>query len=414
MQSSPGEQGFRLPTDVHPRGVVNFCIPIPDDPAYISAFLGVFYDLTLWISWQRDTAHTGVQAAQVMKTIFNDLFTGKLICPPNMGGSGGADTELMIRQSPDNPCLLQSSIDGINWCTFADLSKCLPPPPQPGGGAPQPTPGGQACYHATMNANSSFLVPTPVRAGDIIQIQNASGAVSNSHDVNWHGADGSQFFAGVFVGFPETDGSNPVPAAPTSSLIINLGGTWYALGTGSITVPGGVTNLQPVIQVNDNAIGALGGTFVFDVCVTNNAVPTWTHRVDLALDPFGFAPGRPDAGDVRGAWVPGTGWQGTDDVDGAKLLTIQKTVTPAFANLTGVDWEINTSSWTSHVNGEYALNGSLATLPTLGEGVVIASTGFTGTLNSMYFGLGAGGQPATQFTLQAIIFHGTGTNPFGP
>ena len=225
-------------------------------------------------------------------------------------GAGGGDETPMIRQNPTNPCLLESSLDGTDWCVFADLSKCIAPSGQPGTGNPQPQPGGgQACYHAVLNANSIWNVPTLVNTGDTIQINNPQGASTNSHNANWYLTNGGQFFGGVDVGFPQTNGANPVPGADIGTLVVEINGTFYSLSGGTFTVPAGVSNASALIQVNDNAISGLSGQLSFDVCVTNNQAAMWSLSQNLALVSGGWTASLDGFDGGESVWTPGSGWQ---------------------------------------------------------------------------------------------------------
>ncbi len=321
----PGKLNYRLPkpSNLDPRTFRCVTFLLPDDPEWYSCFWGFLEEMTFAKRWNTNSKSEGFQIAAVWDKVIGKARENFLLreCESFTHASVGAEgaEDQMIRQDPDNPCLLQTSIDGINWCTFADISKCIAGPGQPGNGTPQPPAGGgQQCYHAVLNANSTWLLPTPVNTGDIIQINNAVGASSNSHDANWHCPNGDQFFAGACIGFSETDGTNPDPAGPTGSLIINIAGTFYALFPGPFTVPAGVSNVQPTIQVNDTTISGDSGQLIFDVCVTNNQAATWTYSVpDFAITPGHWALfSRSEAGcggAIRtGFYTSGTGWTAED------------------------------------------------------------------------------------------------------
>jgi hypothetical protein len=279
---------WTLPDVVKPAKHICFQVPVPNDRHHVAAFLGAIYELAWQNSWQRDPAHTAKAVAAVWLDIFNNL---KLCDDCATTGMAGADgDELMIRQNPANPCELQTSIDGVTWCTFADLSKCVPAPQQPGDGAPQPPgDGGQVCYHAEMQASGMYLVPTPVNTGDVLEIQNAMGAGNDGTVSPWHCPNGDTFFAGGCVGGTGgLSGGDPAAAVNHMRLIVNIGGTYYDGMAGPITVPGGVSAVQPVIQVNDSAIGDNAGSYRFDVCVTNNGVVGWSHEFDFSTGAHGW------------------------------------------------------------------------------------------------------------------------------
>src|SRR2546423_9258037 len=73
MQLSPARQGFDLPANPDPKDYLCVTVYIPNDPAHVKAFLGVMYDLTIWLSWQSDSAHTAIKAAQVWKRLYIKL-----------------------------------------------------------------------------------------------------------------------------------------------------------------------------------------------------------------------------------------------------------------------------------------------------------------------------------------------------
>ena len=197
----------------------------------------------------------------------------------------------MIRQNPDNPCLLESSVDGITWCQWGDLSKCIAGGMQPGSGSPTPTPGGgSACYQAKLLASGKFFVPAAVNAGDVIELTGATGAGTDpTFDVaKWRCPNGEQFFGGACVGFNVFDGADPLTAVSHMRLVMSIGGTFYDAMDGPVTVPGGVVNAPVVIQVNDSTLNDNSGDYTFQVCVTNNQAVAWSHVLDFTLSPFGF------------------------------------------------------------------------------------------------------------------------------
>lgn len=280
--------------------------------AWLPYIIGSLKQLVLqstWATTDPDTLWNVQQRAMTLMSMFAQAQPCKVAPPTGFGGGG---EEPMIRQDPDNPCLLQSSLDGINWCTFADLSKCTPASAQPGSGSPQPAPGGgQTCYAARLPGSGVWLIPTLLNTGDVINIQNAHGAVSSSYNGNWYCPSGSQFFGNLCVGFEQTHGGNPVPSAPDESLIVNIGGTYYSLNSGPFTVPGGVVNAQGFIQVNDVSLAGKYGELTFDVCVINNQAETWSVPQNLALMSGGWTPvGSSDGFDGgESTWTAGAGWQ---------------------------------------------------------------------------------------------------------
>jgi len=273
-----------LPDVIDPPERVCYQIQVPDNLYHKAAFFGALLDLAAAYKWADDPAHTAKDVAAVWMAIFNNL----RVCPPNtnpagFAGAGGGDDEFMIRQNPDNPCLLENSVNGVDWCVWADLSLCSGTK-QPGNGAPQPTPGGGcANYKGALNANGQYLVPTVVSAGDTVEFSNLQGAGSGS-GISWHCPDGSLFFAGACVGGTgATDGGDPAPTIDHMAIIFQIGATWYNANDGTITVPGGVSNAQIFVQVNDSDLTDNFGDYVFDVQVCNNQTPAWSKTFNFAL-----------------------------------------------------------------------------------------------------------------------------------
>lgn len=344
MQSSPGNPAYDLPSVIYPPDNVCYSVKIPNDPGYIKAFLGAVFDTTLWISWQRDAAHNGILAAQVMKAIWNDLEQQSCNSNPPEQISIGVDIgDVMIRQNPANPCQLQSSVDGTNWCTFADFSLCTPSSNQPGPGSPQPGPnGGQECYQIQMPGSQFAFLPTNVSTGDILQIQSPKGAVSSSHNALWRCEDGGQFFAGQNVGYPQMFGTDPLPGSPSGSLMAVVDGVNYFIGAGSWTVPAGISNQPLLFAVNDVDTVGLSGSYQFQVCVTNNQAGTYTHTFDFTLSAGAWtanSPIYPAGGIPYCTWNSGQGFVGNcESVGGGDYLVAANAqlATPAGPNISSI------------------------------------------------------------------------------
>jgi len=302
---------YILPTVIDPPTSTCYQVPVPNDPQHLAAFKGALYGLAKAYEWQNDVAHTAKDVAAVWLRIFNELEKCKP-CATNTGFSGASgEDDLMLRQNPDNPCELQNSVDGVTWCTWADLSLCFGAS-QPGGGSPQPQPGGgEQCYTAKLNASSQWLLPTTVNTGDTIHISNAQGAATDGGS-NWTCPDGSLFVGGFCIdGLQTYQPGDPVPLAPHMSIIANIAGTFYQVPIDTdYTVPGGISNAQVTFQVNDDPISDNSGDLAFQVCVTNNAEVAWSHSFSFAVTAARFGPQAYNPGDVVGAtYVLGDGWQ---------------------------------------------------------------------------------------------------------
>lgn len=303
-----------LPANKSPTGTRCIQITIPDDDDWERDLYSEMYRLGIWALWERDEGKNGAKVARIWRQAFK---TWQHCEPPTLPALGVDSEDFMIRQNPDNPCLLESSVDGQTWCVWADLSKCMNFGSQPGSGnSPQPPkPGGSQEYCYKLNANSALLIPVAINAGDTIQITSQSGAGWDGGELSlvpfpiWRCPDGQQFFAGQCVGNQVTDSGDPLPTSKHMAIIARIGSNFYDLQSGPLTVPSGIANQQFSIQVNDSALDNNQGSY--DVCikVTNNAAATWCHDLDFALNPYGFAP-FPLDDSPGGSYVPGTGFVG--------------------------------------------------------------------------------------------------------
>lgn len=183
----------------------------------------------------------------------------------------------MIRQNPENPCLIESSIDGVHWCAFIDLSKCSSFGTQPG---PQPAPqpgGGAKQYCFNLRANETVLLPALVSTGDTVSLDRADGAGYDGGEFDlgplWRCPDGAAFVGGLCTGFYSTKPGDPLPSEHHMALIIGYGATpdylLVPLNT-PVTIPSGVSQAKVWLQVNDDPIGNNQGSYDVCVTVTNN------------------------------------------------------------------------------------------------------------------------------------------------
>lgn len=339
---------YPLPDLIDPAETVCYQVRVPKDKYHIAAFLGQLYALSYSQVWARDPTHKAARVARVWGRIFSEVAAGPN-CPPCEQTSQVFDCgdENMIRQNPDNPCEIQTSADGIHWCTFIDLSKCGPGSGQPSGGTAPHAGGGEECYSLRWSANSLALVPAIVSAGDKVTLASAEGAGNSSGEIDWQCVDGEQFFAGACTGGATFDGGDPLPSAPHGSLIFEIDGVYYPAVVGSsVTVPGGVVNSPIHIQRNSSLAGA-SGSYSASVCVQNNAEATWCHTWDFAIEtgPFALELGGVVSG-TPGMWVPGTGWEPGDCELGAPTNYYRALAVgvPGSFTLTSIDLEFDSSA----------------------------------------------------------------------
>jgi len=122
------------------------------------------------------------------------------------------------------------------------------------------------------------------------------------------------------------------------TFIVNLGGTFYGLapyGT-PFVVPGGISNVQPVIQVNDSALSDNAGDYDICVKVTNNSTASGCHHLDFRISPYGFVDWSSAGGPTT--WHAGVGW--THAGGGGQNCQIKYTAAAAFT-CTRIQYQVN-------------------------------------------------------------------------
>lgn len=399
---------YHLPLDVNPPTTVCFQVQVPNDFFHIIAFKSQIYQLASAAQWDNDDSHTALDVAAVWWDVFNKL---KLCEPPTLvGGIEGGD-DLLIRQNPTNPCLLETSINGTDWCVFADLSKCVPAGSQPGSGSGlPPAGGGSQCYDARMQASSKWLLPYQVNTGDVITISLSGGAASDGSG-SWFCPNGQTFFLNACTGPTSTSGSDPAPSIPHMRLIAKIGSVYYDAYNVSITVPAGISHANVEFQVNDPSLSDNYGELTFKACVQNNGAAVWTHTFDFTVSDGGFTS---DATNGGGAYIPGTGWKSNN----ASLndFSIHRTGLPSYTATQAeytvvIDTPSSGHVYTDDVPGAH-------TLPTLnfpGNGThVIITTGSLASTNGVFrIGMdGTNDSGGHHQIIQKLIMTGTGVDPF--
>jgi len=256
-----------LPAVIDPRKKRCFIIEVPDEIFHIAAFRGAILNLASATQWGDDPAHTARQVALVWRGVYDAIRD----CPPAPNnGTGGEGEDTLIRQNPDNPCLLESSVDGVHWCAFADMSLCLSGG-QPGAGAEQPSPGGgEACYEGTLQANSLWLLPTNVSTGDVLSLQAVTGAGNDGGNTTWYCPNGQPFLLGLCAGSGGPITGDPLNTVNHMRLLWKINTTYYDAMAGDFTIPAGFANATAILQVNDSALANNSGSYKFRVCSTNN------------------------------------------------------------------------------------------------------------------------------------------------
>lgn len=407
-----------FPIPVSPPGIGPFdgeLKYIPINCAWLPYIAGALTQLLLQSTWR---VNSDDELFRVQGQAFDLIAKISCIQLPSLAdlctqfGNSGAETEeFMIRQNPSNPCELQTSVDGINWCTFADLSKCIPANGQPGSGSQQPSPGGgQACYQAKMQGSGKWLLPTNVNSGDVIVVSGTNGAATDGSGI-WYCPNGQTYFLGACAGATTTSSGDPLNTSPHMSLIAKINGVYYEMYNATLTVPGGVTNSIVEFQLNDSSLSDNFGEIDFQACVTNNATAAWTKTFDFTTSDGGFSSDVTNAG---AAYIPGTGWQSNNSALNA--FSIHRTGLSTF-DLTEAQWTIVADSPTGGAN--LYTDGDLTPIFTA---VGYAGTGtqvktFTGSIHitsgHLRFGMdGTNDSGGHHQILRKVVLYGTGVSPF--
>lgn len=316
---------WTLPETIDPPRTC-YTIPVPDDPFHRAAFRGALLSLASATKWQDDLGHTAKAAAAVWQEIY-DLVVE---CENSTSTPEGWDEDLTTLCDSirfDNAGQLQVLCCGV-WNNVAGQpAQGIGGPGQPGGGGSVPSAGQCTTYHAAFSANSQWLLPATVNAGDTLTFTNPKGAGTDGGVSGiWNCPNGQTFFAGGCVGFAGPKIGDVAPSLNHMELIAKIGAVWYVADAGVITVPGGIANAQVVIQCNDSSIADNSGNYTLDVAYCNNGSSTYTHTFNFALTNGGFVD-RVAAGwtpTTIGLWTAGSGWTPeTQTFSGTSLHGIQ-------------------------------------------------------------------------------------------
>lgn len=301
---------WTLPDIVDPPDSVCFEIQVPNDKFHIAAFLGAIYDLSKPYKWANDDAHTAILVGAVWQEIFLALRRNNCHID-GLGVGVDGDPDYMLRQSPTNPCILESSVDGTTWCTWADLSLCLKANPgQPGPGGPGPEPGSAEEHCLKLSGNGQVILPIPVSEGDVITVGDADGGW-NDGTSSWFCPDGSSYIGGLCVPFSGHDGGDPSAVANHMSIVALIAGVWYPTDS-PIVVAAGLTDESVIFQANDGTLSDNYGDIQFCATVQNQSPETFTHHFDFRTGLHGWTIRTLDASAPLPTYVPGTGIVGTN------------------------------------------------------------------------------------------------------
>lgn len=413
-----------FPTPQKPVGVgplVGPLVEVKFNYKWCSLIVGSLSQLLLTTTWDVETQ---AELTAIQQDVF-DLMASFCVNPPaagvtpNTGAEGGDD--FMLRQNPDNPCELQTSVNGTDWCTWADLSKCISAAPQQGAPAPQPAPGG-GCqkYHVFLPANGKYLLPTVVNTGDTLLIENLKGASNDGTLSPWYCGDGNLFFAGACLGSSTTQSGDPLPANPHLMLIAEAGGLFFNVLGGTISI-GSIAPFQNLtFQVNDSILTDNSGSLEFDVTICNEQAATWSHTFDFLTSNGGFFALATPGGHTFGQWIAGVGWVSEYAIDGIGT-DIQLRIRRNFVGtITQVQEVYDGTIATTYDMSYDGIDPALGTVIQTGTSVVgtdenLIAPGLSDSVTSNYradFGSTGGAASTDKVTLTSITISGTGTNPF--
>lgn len=410
------------------------------DVGWLPYVIGACKVLTANSTYDPPTAADVVNAVKAAYDLLADLEDGYFRNPcPSLSGSVGAsgDEVQMIRQNPTNPCLLETSIDGVNWCVFADFSKCVSTA-GPGSGQPQPQPGGGcSTYNFLHRASDTTYLGVNVNTGDTLQLISASGAGSDG-TASWYCPDGQIFLAGACVGGQSTVSTDPAPTKYHMSLLWLIDGVYYPATGILFTVPSGVTNKSVYLVNNDSNLLDNSGQYSIGVQVCNNQAVggVWCFEMDYHISPFGGSPqifqnngacGTPTQ--AWGHWVSGTGLQGStyQELDCATNGSLLDFVFDLGATKTISSGTLGGSFGASGGNNSHSV--SISNDPTFATGVttlLFLAANNAGSYSENLTSSGTGryvrvyqdnnpnpGTPGANSIVTSLLLRGTGTNPFG-
>jgi len=399
-----------LPAVVDPPTSTCWKINVPDDRFHKAAFWGALLDLASAYKWQDDPAHTAKDVALVWRDVIENMVK----CEPVVVMHGGIveDFEMPIRVDCDCRVWV-TCCDGteVELATVGMIEK----PGQPGPDSPPPPPGG-ACetYHATFDAKSQWLLPATVYAGDVLTFSNAKGAGWDGAFAGiWRCPSGQTFFAGACIGAPGPQGGDPASSQNHMQFVALIDGTYYPADTGVITVPGGVSNAQVVIQVNDSDLTDNSGSYSLDIELCNNSGDKFSHTFDFVVSEAGWEPVL-DSGTPRATYNPGNGW----DENPAYVPSRLSIYIPAFTprQFTSLSLE-NSVALGGNLLFQSVYYGSEAGQDITAAGPHMEWGGSVGLVSTIRIDLSNDSNPngrSMDGYVQSVTVTGLGTDPFVP
>lgn len=120
----PDQPNFPIPADLTPDTFC-LCLQIPNDPTWISNFVGLLAQPTYWFNWQRDSARSGKVLAQYWTKLFDDIDWSTMSCC--------CDQPPAIFRYNDDGVYQMSTDGGTTWVDapqfdYRNTSIIFPPP----------------------------------------------------------------------------------------------------------------------------------------------------------------------------------------------------------------------------------------------------------------------------------------------
>lgn len=302
-------------------------------------------------------------------------------------------------------------------------------PGQPGSGETPPTPGTCKTYQVKFTARDQLVLPFLVNAGDQLSFSNARGAGQDgSIGYHWNCPNGQIFWGGACVGGAVFEGTDFDPTIEHMRLIAIINLQAYPADQGVITVPGGVSSAQVILQVNDGTLTDNSGDYTLDVEFCNNAEATFTHVFDFTATDGGFVNNTYSGGVDNAVWVPGSGWESISCVNllggggiytliGIHRLIAARTITSFIWEYDAVLGAVGTDTTRMDLLQSGTPNIVLNIAPRNGTGLVDTWAGSIAAVTSVavdpILALASGScDSAAHVRLYRLTVSGFGTDPF--
>jgi len=275
-----------LPPNRNPVGTRCIQIFIPDDDEWERDLYGEVSRLALWMLWERDVTKSGKPVAdRWLRAIKTWRHCDGSPLPTGVGLM--EDFELPLRVDCDCNVFVTCCDGTEKQILTSDQVKALMSG-QPGPGSEQPQPGGGCVtYHGVMGAAGPWYVPTVFNSGDTIEFVSFDGVTFDGGGIDWRCADGGLFFAGANTGVKVNDPGDPINTTAHQKIIASINGTFYDVFPGPFTIPGGISNGQMQLQINDSDLSNDAGTLTFDLKVCNQQDQSWTSIFSFELSDYG-------------------------------------------------------------------------------------------------------------------------------